>query len=158
MVLFSCALSNFLIANCNDRRSDLTSLRTCFCILCSSIKSCQFCNRVTAVAWSFTTPMRSWKAPPLPEFYWRTHDPFVALGAVAAVTTTLKLGTGICLVAQRDPILELDVVVIDRPGRLADGPGAGGDAVDRQASRLPPKNGSREAWRPEAAMSSRALR
>ena len=43
-------------------------------------------------------------APPLPEFYSRTHDPFVALGAVAAVTSTLKLATGICLVAQRDPI------------------------------------------------------
>jgi probable F420-dependent oxidoreductase len=43
-------------------------------------------------------------APPLPEFYWRTHDPFVALGACAAVTTSLKLATGICLVAQRDPI------------------------------------------------------
>jgi probable F420-dependent oxidoreductase len=43
-------------------------------------------------------------APPLPEFYKRTFDPFVALGACAAVTTTLRLGTGICLVAQRDPI------------------------------------------------------
>ena len=43
-------------------------------------------------------------APPLPEFYQRTHDPFVALGACAAVTTNLKLATGICLVAQRDPI------------------------------------------------------
>ena len=43
-------------------------------------------------------------ASPLPEEYWRTHDQFVALGAVAAVTSTLKLGTGITLVAQRDPI------------------------------------------------------
>ena len=43
-------------------------------------------------------------APPLPEFYWRTFDPFVTIGACAAVTTTLKLATGICLVAQRDPI------------------------------------------------------
>ena len=43
-------------------------------------------------------------APPLPEMYWRTHDQFVALGAAAAVTETLKLGTGITLVAQRDPI------------------------------------------------------
>lgn len=43
-------------------------------------------------------------APPLPEFYWRTHDPFVTIGACSSVTTTLKLGTGICLVAQRDPI------------------------------------------------------
>ncbi len=43
-------------------------------------------------------------APPLPDFYWRTHDQFVALSAVAATTTTLKIGTGICLLAQRDPI------------------------------------------------------
>jgi probable F420-dependent oxidoreductase len=43
-------------------------------------------------------------APPLPEEYWRTYDQFVALGAAAAATSTLKLGTGICLVAQRDPI------------------------------------------------------
>jgi probable F420-dependent oxidoreductase len=44
------------------------------------------------------------EAPPLPEFYGRTFDPFVTIGACAAVTTTLKLATGICLVAQRDPI------------------------------------------------------
>ncbi len=43
-------------------------------------------------------------APPLPDYYWRTHDQFVALSAVAATTSTLKLGTGICLLAQRDPI------------------------------------------------------
>lgn len=43
-------------------------------------------------------------APPLPDFYWRTHDSFVALSAVAATTTTLRVGTGICLLAQRDPI------------------------------------------------------
>ncbi len=43
-------------------------------------------------------------APPLPDFYARTHDPFVALAAAAAVTTTLRLATGICLVAQRDPL------------------------------------------------------
>ncbi len=43
-------------------------------------------------------------APDLPPEYWRSHDQFVALGAAAAVTSTIKLGTGICLVAQRDPI------------------------------------------------------
>ncbi|MEN8113192.1 MAG: LLM class F420-dependent oxidoreductase [Actinomycetota bacterium] len=43
-------------------------------------------------------------APPLPEMYWRTHDQFVALAAIAATTETLLLGTGITLVAQRDPI------------------------------------------------------
>jgi len=44
------------------------------------------------------------KAPPLPEEYWRTHDQFVALGMAGAVTSKIKLGTGITLVAQRDPI------------------------------------------------------
>lgn len=43
-------------------------------------------------------------APPLPEQYWRTHEQLTAFGAVAAVTSTLRLGTGITLVAQRDPI------------------------------------------------------
>lgn len=43
-------------------------------------------------------------APPLPDWYWRTHEQFTAFGAIAAVTTTLRLGTGITLVAQRDPI------------------------------------------------------
>ena len=40
----------------------------------------------------------------LPQMYYDTLDPFVTLGAMAAVTTTLRLGTGIALVAQRDPI------------------------------------------------------
>jgi alkanesulfonate monooxygenase SsuD/methylene tetrahydromethanopterin reductase-like flavin-dependent oxidoreductase (luciferase family) len=31
-------------------------------------------------------------------------DPFVSLTAAAAKTKTLKVGTGVCLVAQRDPI------------------------------------------------------
>ncbi|MFI5393518.1 MAG: TIGR03619 family F420-dependent LLM class oxidoreductase [Myxococcota bacterium] len=42
--------------------------------------------------------------PDLPEEYKRTHDPFVALTAAGAATERLKLATGICLVAQRDPI------------------------------------------------------
>jgi probable F420-dependent oxidoreductase len=41
----------------------------------------------------------------LPEMYYRTLDPFVALSAAAAVTDRLLLGTGIALVAQRDPII-----------------------------------------------------
>ena len=43
-------------------------------------------------------------APPLPESYWHTHDQFLALAAIAATTESLRLGTGITLVAQRDPI------------------------------------------------------
>jgi probable F420-dependent oxidoreductase len=40
----------------------------------------------------------------LPDFYQRTYDPFVALSFMAAATSTLRLGTGICLVALRDHI------------------------------------------------------
>jgi probable F420-dependent oxidoreductase len=43
-------------------------------------------------------------APPLPEQYWRSHDAFVALAYAAAATSTLQLGTGVTLIAQRDPI------------------------------------------------------
>ena len=67
-------------------------------------------------------------APPLPEWYWRSLDPFVALGAVAATTRRLKLGTGITLVAQRDPIwLAKEVASLDHisGGRVIFGIGYG---------------------------------
>jgi probable F420-dependent oxidoreductase len=67
-------------------------------------------------------------APPLPEEYWRTHDQFIALAAAAAVTTTLRLGTGITLVAQRDPVwLAKEVASLDMisGGRLLFGIGYG---------------------------------
>src|SRR3954470_7883439 len=41
----------------------------------------------------------------LPKRYSHTHDPFVALSFAAAATQRLKLGTGIALVPQRDPII-----------------------------------------------------
>jgi probable F420-dependent oxidoreductase len=46
----------------------------------------------------------------LPEWYLRCLDPFVALTAAAAVTERLRIGTGICLVAQRDPIVTAKAV------------------------------------------------
>jgi probable F420-dependent oxidoreductase len=42
---------------------------------------------------------------PLPDMYARTLDPFVALTAAALATSTLVVGTGICLVAQHDTIV-----------------------------------------------------
>ena len=51
---------------------------------------------------------------PLPEEYWRTHDQFVALAACAAATSKIRLGTGITLVAQRDPVwLAKEVASLD---------------------------------------------
>ncbi len=41
----------------------------------------------------------------LPTRYSHTYDPFVALAFAAAATKTLLLGTGVCLVPQRDPIV-----------------------------------------------------
>src|SRR3712207_4763120 len=42
---------------------------------------------------------------PLPQYYRRCVDPFVGLMSAAAVTERLRVGTGICLVAQREPIV-----------------------------------------------------
>jgi probable F420-dependent oxidoreductase len=64
----------------------------------------------------------------LPKMYWHTHDPFVALGAAAAVTERIKIGTGICLVIERDPItLAKECASLDMisNGRFILGIGAG---------------------------------
>jgi probable F420-dependent oxidoreductase len=41
----------------------------------------------------------------LPKRYAHTHDPFVALAFAAAATKKLKIGTGICLVPQHEPLV-----------------------------------------------------
>ena len=46
----------------------------------------------------------------LPKRYSHTHDPFIALSFAAAATKKLRLGTGICLMAQRDPIVTAKVI------------------------------------------------
>ena len=64
----------------------------------------------------------------LAEEYKRCLDPLVALGAAASVTTTLRLGTGILLAAQREPIVTAKAVAtLDHlsGGRAALGVGFG---------------------------------
>jgi probable F420-dependent oxidoreductase len=64
----------------------------------------------------------------LPKRYYDAMDPFVTLTAAAAVTRTLKVGTGVCLVAQRDPIQTAKLVAsIDQVsgGRFLFGVGNG---------------------------------
>jgi len=64
----------------------------------------------------------------LPKEYYHTYDPFVGLSFAASVTKTLKIGTGICLVPQRDPFnLAKSVASIDRlsGGRFIFGIGGG---------------------------------
>jgi probable F420-dependent oxidoreductase len=69
----------------------------------------------------------------LPRMYYDTLDPFVALASAAAVTSRIRLGTGICLVVERDPIhTAKEVASLDRvsEGRFLFGVGAGWNAEE----------------------------
>ncbi len=69
----------------------------------------------------------------LPKKYYDTMDPFVTLSAAAAASEKLLLGTGICLVVQRDPIQTAkSVASLDRisGGRFLFGVGAGWNAEE----------------------------
>jgi probable F420-dependent oxidoreductase len=64
----------------------------------------------------------------LPKKYYDAMDPFVTLTAAAMATKKLKIGTGVCLVAQRDPIQTAKLVAsIDQVsgGRFLFGVGSG---------------------------------
>ena len=64
----------------------------------------------------------------LPKRYYDAMDPFVTLAMAAAATKTLKIGTGVCLIAQRDPIQTAKLVAsIDQVsnGRFVFGVGNG---------------------------------
>src|SRR5262249_29898460 len=64
----------------------------------------------------------------LPKRYYDVMDPFVTLTAAAMATKTLKIGTGVCLIAQRDAIQTAKLVAsIDRVsgGRFVFGVGIG---------------------------------
>ncbi len=64
----------------------------------------------------------------LPPEYSRIYDPFVALMAAAAATSTLRIGTAICVLVERDPIVTAkQVASVDRlsGGRMLFGVGAG---------------------------------
>ena len=74
----------------------------------------------------------------LPREYWSAYDPFVALMAAAAATKRLKLGTGICLVIERDPIVTAkEVATLDRlsGGRVLFGIGGGWNAEEMEQPR-----------------------
>ena len=69
----------------------------------------------------------------LPRPYYDSYDPFVALAMAAEATTTIKLGLGVCLVVERDPIaLAKTVASFDRlsGGRVLFGVGGGWNAEE----------------------------
>ena len=64
----------------------------------------------------------------LPEHYGRWTDPFVALTVAACATSKIKLGTGICLLPEREPLITAKVIAtLDyfSKGRVILGVGAG---------------------------------
>lgn len=71
----------------------------------------------------------------LPDYYKRAFDPFVAMAMAAAATERLRVGTGICLVAQRDPIVTAKAVAsLDHlaGGRFVFGIGFGWNADEAE--------------------------
>jgi len=77
-------------------------------------------------------PLRFLNAPerksPLPEYYWQTYDIFVAMMLAATSTKNIKIGTGISLIVERNPIiLAKETATLDllSKGRFLFGVGAG---------------------------------
>ena len=71
----------------------------------------------------------------LPKEYSHSYDPFVALMFAAAVTSTIKIGTGICLVIERDTItMAKEIASLDRlsGGRFLFGVGGGWNAEEME--------------------------
>jgi probable F420-dependent oxidoreductase len=71
----------------------------------------------------------------LPKPYYDVLEPFVALATAAAATRSLRIGTGVCLVVQRDPIQTAkSVATLDllSGGRFLFGIGAGWNAEEME--------------------------
>jgi probable F420-dependent oxidoreductase len=78
----------------------------------------------------------------LAEEYLRTLDPYVALAAAASVTRSLRLGTGIALIAQHDPIvLAKTLATLDHlsNGRLVLGIGYGWNEDEMESHGVDPR-------------------
>ena len=68
------------------------------------------------------------RTDPLPEYYWQTYDIFIAMTLAATTTKNIKVGTGVALVVERDPIfLAKEIATLDllSKGRFIFGVGAG---------------------------------
>ena len=100
----------------------------------------------------------------LPKEYWHTYDPFVSLSFAAAQTKKLKIGTGICLLPQRDAIVTAKLVAsLDRMsgGRFIFGIGGGwnkeemahhGTAYNKRFARMGEQiNAMKALWTEEEA-------
>jgi probable F420-dependent oxidoreductase len=86
-------------------------------------------------------------APELPRKYARTYDPFVASAYALAATRALRVGTGIALVPQRDPIVTAkEIASLDHlsGGRFDFGIGAGWNREEMANHGVNPKTRMRQ--------------
>jgi alkanesulfonate monooxygenase SsuD/methylene tetrahydromethanopterin reductase-like flavin-dependent oxidoreductase (luciferase family) len=68
------------------------------------------------------------RTSPLPEYYWQTYDIFVAMALAVTATKNIKVGTGVSLIVERNPIfLAKETATLDflSKGRFIFGIGAG---------------------------------
>jgi probable F420-dependent oxidoreductase len=92
-----------------------------------------------------TPAIRATRYPPggdLPYEYNRAFDPFISMTAAACATTTLRVGVGICLVVERDPIiLAKQIASLDHvsEGRLLLGVGGGWNREEMRNHGTDPK-------------------
>jgi len=94
----------------------------------------------------------------LAEEYKRTLDPWIALAAAAGVTSRIRLGTGIALVAQHDPIaLAKQIATLDQlsAGRVVLGIGYGWNEDEMEDHGVDPRR--RRAHVREAMLAMEAL-
>ncbi len=78
----------------------------------------------------------------LPRKYSHCYDPFIGLTAAAAATNKLRIGTGICLIIERDPIITAkEVASLDHlsGGRFEFGVGAGWNREEMRNHGTDPK-------------------
>lgn len=100
----------------------------------------------------------------LPEPYFRTMDPYVVLAAIAQATSRIRLGTGVALPAQHDPItLAKSIATLDHlsDGRVTWGMGYGWNREELENHGIDPKTrrarvreyvlAMRELWSKEVA-------
>src|SRR5438477_12531040 len=74
------------------------------------------------------TPFPASRDGQIPDHYKRWADPFIALTVAATATKRIKLGTGICLLPERDPLITAKVIAsldLYSGGRVILGVGAG---------------------------------
>lgn len=123
-----------------------------------------FCPDHTHIPASRLSPFPMPPFGDLPREYYRMRDPFVSLSGIAAVTSKIMLGTSVCVVVERDPILLAKTVAsldLMSNGRVLLGVGAGWNLEEMQNHGTNPKTrmkllrervgAMREIWSQEQA-------